>query len=242
MLSLDAIFCKLVPMELPYNADFTPERSVKSVSFLPGRDDQELSVIVPPWHATESLIRLRAQKENRLGHSVLYFIFHDDILSAAVERTLDSFTVVADTIASQVQDHPHVSTRWIATSLGVTTLMRTLGGHQLPADKLELIVPGGDLAESLWNGVRTRPLREQFERQGVSMEELKEAWRLLSPTYQAQHIHGAEVDIRISLADTVISPDSAFGFADALRESGNTVQMHVNRYLGHYGTIIAAGL
>lgn len=117
-------------------------------------------------------------------------------------------------------------------------MLHSIGEHGLSVDTLDLIVPGGSLARSLWTGYRTRDLRAQFEQKGISLGELEERWAALAPTFQASKVRNAEVDITISSADKIIQPDTAHELAAAFANAGNNVNLHVLPVLGHYGTIV----
>lgn len=238
MLSIDAAYCKAIKYDMAHQTDFTPEQSVKSASFWPASNSPDLTVIVPPWHAPEWYLRRQSHIQNKLGRSALYFELNDNILSADAQKTLDSFTFVADAYESKLKALGLSPTRWLAGSLGGSLLMHILGTKHLPHPNIKLLAPGADLARCLWSSLRTQQLRHQFEAAGIDEEQLVELWRPLSPIFQAEHINDSTVEMRISLADKIIRPNSAFELAEAL-EVTNRVSVITNRYLGHYGTLLA---
>lgn len=85
---------------MPFNPDFDPARSVTKVLELAGGLN-ELTVIVPPWHANPGILTRRAKYENSLGRSVLALQIDDDVLSSDVERTLRSIEVISEALAQQ---------------------------------------------------------------------------------------------------------------------------------------------
>ncbi|MEJ0072956.1 MAG: hypothetical protein WDN27_02625 [Candidatus Saccharibacteria bacterium] len=238
---MDTAYCGLKKIDMTYDADFDPQQSVTKALYEEVPDAHELSVIIPPWHANEWLLKRIAGQQRKLGRSTLMYLFDDNILSSDAERTLTSFVVIAGRIETDLHDKKAEAVHWFATSLGTSVLMHTLGSKKLLATTIDFVVPGGDLAKSLWTGLRTRPLREQFEAQGITLSQLQKLWIPLAPTVQAAKIHDTDITMSISLADQIIRPDTAFEFANALRESGNRVTIHTNSHLGHYGTILASG-
>lgn len=242
MASLDTVYCKLKQFDMSHVDNFQPENSITSASYLDAPSAHELSVIIPPWHANQRLLSRAAERQKRVGRSVLLYQFDNNILSADADRTLECFDYIAGRISADVERVGHQTIHWTAASLGTSVLMNTVGSKDLPASTLTFTAPEGNLAKALWTGLRTQPLRAQFERRGIDLETLDELWKNLSPTYQAQNIIGANVDMVVSLADQVIKPETAFEFAEALQANGNTVNLHVNKYLGHYGTILAEAL
>ena len=237
MPSFDAAYCKIVQYDMAHDHGFTPEQSVESVSFSPVKGSDELAVIVPPWHAPEWYLRQHARAQNRLGRSALTLSLNDHILSADPYRTIESFGYIADMYEAAVSEIGQEPTHWQATSLGTSILMHTVGTKGLPAPSIAFVAPGGDLARSLWTGLRTQPLRRQLEANGMSEEALVELWKPLSPIEQASAIKESNVEMNISFADEVIRPDTAFTFAAALSLQ-NRVSVFVNRHFGHYGTIL----
>ena len=239
---MDRVYCKLVHQDMSYKGDFDPASSVTKILDLPGKPGS-LAVIVPPWHANKKILERRAYYEQRRnGNAVLAFLIDDNVLSSNVDRTLASMAVIASFIAKKVQDRKPKKFHAIATSLGSVPLLQAVGEHDLQPDTLNLVVPGGSLAKSLWTGYRRQALRAQFEAQGITLPDLENSWRVLSPTFQAARVHGANVQITVSSADEIILPGTAHELATSFKNAGNNVTLRSLPGLGHYGSIVVDAL
>ena len=162
----------------------------------------------------------------------------DRILSSNPHKTLAGFEAMSAQIAEDIRTRSPEIIRGVTRSLGAVALCHIFGEQGIAPQSIELTVPGGNLAESLWTGARTQPLRREYENQGITLPTLKELWKTLAPTFQAKNIHGAKVEMFISGADHIIMPQSAYELADAYTQSQNEVSVIANKHLGHYGTIL----
>ena len=104
---------------------------------------------------------------------------------------------------------------------------------------LFFIVPGSCLASSLWNGIRTQKLKNIYERQNISQEQLKTSWGNLAPKNNLDAMRNKNIFISISKSDKVIP--YCFGkelayLAKKLYPNNAIVQE--NSRLGHYLTIV----
>lgn len=242
-LSVDKVYCAARPQDMSYDPTFRPENSIIKKGELTSPGARNLSIVIPPWHAPDWFVRRAAKREQRIGRNVLYYMLNDNILSTNADRTLESFAFVAKHIKDDIEDANAYEVNWVASSLGTSVLMRTVGGEHLRADSITLNAPGGSLAKSLWTGVRTQPLRRQFEAQGVTLDILQDQWEELDPIFQAPNIHGADITMNVSRADRVIRPDTAYELAEALNDNNNLSLYNdgVRHMIGHYGLLLTKG-
>ena len=126
----------------------------------------------------------------------------------------------------------------IGISLGcVNALM--VANHNPLVDKINLVVPGHCLAESMWNGVRTQKMRQAFEDNGVTLEQLKEYWHDLAPENNIDGLEGKGITVRISLADKVIPHYCGKSLIESMEKLGLNPVVRENSYLGHYCTVVS---
>ncbi len=245
MISLDQVAGRLMA-DSPSTPDpnFTPEQTIVDRQLTLVDSAEELSVIIPPWHASKRLQQTLVRRQVRMGRTTLSYALHDDILTANPHQTIDCFEQVADQVAEDVGTAAEgiSNVRYIASSLGCAVLLYAMGERKLTG-RISLLAPGGDLARSLWTGSRTQHLKQAYEQQEVDLPQLQSLWERLAPTYQASHnIRNSQVTMYVSTADRVIPPDTVPPLAAALAENGNRVAVHTNRTLGHYATIVGHSL
>jgi hypothetical protein len=65
-------------------------------------------------------------------------------------------------------------------------------------------VPGSCLASSLWDGVRTKKFKKEYEFQGIDKEKLKEIWKSLAPKNNIDKLNNKKIFVYISKSDKVI--------------------------------------
>lgn len=242
MPTLDALFntfAKQVPVT---DKGFDPTHVLTSKTYI-AESSNTLVVIIPPWHTSESFRKRLTNRYVRAGYSVLSYSYDDAILSADPSKTIVAFEIISKEVSTDIKEARQENHRlnhvyFVSGSLGcaITTYIM---GEQRISGNAELVVPGGNLAAALWSGIRTQHLRRLYESQGLTERDLRDMWSKLAPAYQArQNVRNSHFRLIISQADRVITPDSIPEFADNLRASGNAVEIKVNRYLGHYGTIV----
>ena len=60
-------------------------------------------------------------------------------------------------------------------------------------DEFFLIIPGHCLAESMWKGISTQKIRQEYENQKISLEELKSHWYTLAPENNIANLKAKKV-------------------------------------------------
>lgn len=75
--------------------------------------------------------------------------------------------------------------------------------------KAMLVVPGANLAESFWHGDKTRELKQEMEKNGMSLKKLRNCWREISPdNYFKRKSLRAKFYIILSVNDKTIPIDN----------------------------------
>ena len=103
---------------------------------------------------------------------------------------------------------------------------------------LFLIVPGNNLTESLWHGVRTRTLRSSYRKQKIYLHNLKSSWRGLDPENNINHLNEKNLHIFLSKADGVIPYHNGHKFLEELHKQNYEVVSNINKSKGHYLTAL----
>jgi len=66
-----------------------------------------------------------------------------------------------------------------AQSLGTDFAM--VVADEVKIKKIVLVLPGNNLAEAFWKGIKTRLLRKKMQKKGMTLEKLKKIWGPISP-------------------------------------------------------------
>jgi len=218
---------------------FEPSQAIIETRYI-NPDASELNVIFPPWHGAKEVTQILERRLVRNGSAVMAFDFHDHILEPNMPGVIAVHEHMSDSIAEDVNkrrvDEDFERVNLIGISLGSAAL-------SLTASKLDTftrvtnVVPGSNLAQCMWNGIRTQGIRESFERQGITLDELDKAWTTLGPSYHAPIMEGKEVNVRLSLNDGFVPTEYGEEYVAALQEAGANVSVQRSR-LGHAMNII----
>ena len=203
-------------------------------------DSSELFILLP--HRGGKLYhgdRL-SKKLNSKGSSFLTYQIPEEILSADAENTIRSFEEVNNQIVSNIEEltgrYSFSKFHLIGASLGCVNAAMVSSEYPV-FDKIDLIVPGNSLAESMWNGRKTQDLRKEFEEKGITLEWLDEAWRNLSPENNLSGFRNSNNRIFLSRADKIIPYENGMKLVEKMREEGIEAKIKDNLPLGHKITL-----
>ena len=104
--------------------------------------------------------------------------------------------------------------------------------------RIELVAPGNCLAESVWYGIRTINLRRDYEKRGITMDFLKKHWKNLAPENNLNGLEGKEISVYISKSDQIIPYKLGHKLVEKMHEKGLKPKVFVNKFRGHYGTVV----
>lgn len=218
------------------NPYFDPNKPVISSRVL-NKSAEGLAVIFPPWHNGGRAITRLAERYTKEGWAVLLPRFADEILKPDVGEVKTAFHAIADQMSEHItalQDREHYrTTHYVGPSLGGVSLAMTAA--QTAFDSAQFIASGSDLAGATWNGYRTREIKDSFEDQGVSYEELAGAWYDLAPKTHAAAFSGKQVGVVISDTDEIIPTPYQNELSRTLTDHASVNPTHT--LLGHYFSI-----
>jgi len=220
--------------------NYSPEDAIVASQYYEA-DSPELTVFFPPWHGAREVTSKMIAKLARRG-AVLAYDFHDHILEPDVDKVLASHEFISDTVAGDIEkrranggfERLHL----LGMSLGNAALAMTTSKIDGNFTRATTVVPGSSLAHSLWNGVRTQGMRAAFEKEGISVEELNDAWKTLNPSHHAHLMGGKLVRAQLSTSDGFIPPAYGEQYVTDLETAGADVEVHRSR-LGHAMNIIS---
>lgn len=204
-------------------------------------DSQRLAVIFPSWHAHEGDAAFRALtgRLGKHGFAVRQYDFSDNILEPNVERVLESFHNIQDTVVNGleqlVSSREFEEVHFISASLGAVSL--ALVASKFPQMSSATIVTGSsNLALGVWHGSRTVRVREALEAAGLDEKALDKAWQELAPKNHAEAFKNKSVRVILSTTDLVIPTIYQRELAEALDNAGSQVHVATTR-MGHYAAI-----
>ena len=204
-------------------------------------DSRVLCVLIPPWKADADYYKLVRNRIFKAGYSCLEYKIASSLLSPDHEYTRNSFKEVVASIRlgieSMVSQHAFSQVQVIGVSIGCIEATM-IANHNPHVTKLVLVAPGSDLAESMWYGIKTQNVRRLFEKQGITLPFLKEAWHDLAPENNLDGMKGKEIEIYISKYDVNIPYRLGKKLVDRMVGCGLDPHVNENKYLGHYLTVL----
>ncbi len=212
----------------------------KNFVYKPG--SKILKVIIPPWEdGTNVLTKGLLGRLDKKDCSYLSYEFGLDLLSPDIELTLKKFNYIQYQIRADISElkkkYSFERIDVIGTSLGVVSACLIVNGNA-NVNRLYCIVPGSDLAASLWDGVRTWKLRNMYKSQNITKEKLVEFWNDVAPKNNIDRLDGKKIFIAISKADNVIPYHYGKEFTDIIKNKYPDVEVQENNNLGHYVTVM----
>ncbi len=203
---------------------------------------RNLHILLPPWSGKIRYTHVLSEKILRNGGSFLTYEFPEGILSADCPATRAYFDMVKERVSLDIANirrgHDFSSVSISGISLGCFTLCR-LVEEVSGLKEVEMVVPGNCLAEFVWYGIRTQNFRREFERAGVSLDELKREWAELAPENHLDSLKKVpSVRVHISRTDKIIPYRLGRTLVDKMRGHGINPEVTENRFLGHYGTAL----
>ena len=105
-------------------------------------------------------------------------------------------------------------------------------------DEIFLIIPGHCLAESIWQGISTQKIRQEYENQKISLKKLKNYWYTLAPENNINNLKSKKVSIFLSKADKVIPYYCGKKLLEKAKSLKYNLFYNINDNPGHYLTAL----
>ncbi len=221
-----------------FDPNYNPEHAVTEMTLTGPEDSSTLTLLVPPWHGAGKAYDRLAKRVRDSGSAVLRLEFDDYILSPDIDQVVASFGNIQQTVSSElyrlVKEKQYRKVYAIASSLGNVALCRI--ARSFPFSGATMLVAGSNLARSMWEGARTKRIREHLEQEGINIDNLEEAWHGLDPKTNASAFVDKPVRLVVSSTDRIIPSIYQRELAGALHAAGASVTQQTTR-LGHYSTV-----
>ncbi|MBX4190505.1 hypothetical protein KW794_00255 [Candidatus Saccharibacteria bacterium] len=220
-----------------FSDEYNPAQAIAR-SHLINPEAPALSVIFRPWHGGGHMVKAFINHLSSRS-AVLDYELHDQIIEPNIDRVPLSFEAIRIRIAtdlSKLSDNfEYQSVHLIGMSLGNVAL--ALVAKEYPEFSKATVVVGGDnLAALMWDGIRTQSIRRALSKQGVTKQELDEAWQGIAPGNQVEAFRGKDVRMIISTKDKVLPTAGQLNLRDKLYCAGADVSPSYSR-LGHVATL-----
>lgn len=221
--------------------NYSTDKAVLSSRITGSVNSKYLVGLFRPWHGGSPHVDKLVERLNKRGFTVCDYDLNDHILEPNMDRVLESFSNVQETITKNLEEllkeREFERVHFISMSLGTVAMM--LVASRFPRLNGATIVAGSsNLALSTWQGSRTQRLRQELEDQGVDESTLNVAWHDLAPKSHADALKGKSVDMIVSSTDTILPTEYQQELVVALNSVGSQVHPTTTS-LGHYMTILS---
>lgn len=144
------------------------------------------------------------------GYRVIIYEYSNEILSPDVEQTVKNCNKVRDDVLRQIKELETEGVKsfcLFGNSMGTILSLMIANSSPKSISKIILNLVGADLAETVWTWDKVKRL-EWFKRdllkQKIDLEQLKKAWKTLSPINNIQNLHNIPLLIYVSQKDELI--------------------------------------
>jgi len=211
--------------------------------FLKNDKTSILKVVIPSRGGGESFVdKILINRLYKKGYSCLAYRIPGSVLSSDINETVRYFDLIKNQIKSDISklknEHHFKRIDIVAASMGVVSAC-LISNDNDDINNLYFIVPGSNLALSLWNGIRTQNLRNIYEQQNINQEQLNSIWKVLAPKNNINELNNKNIFLSISKQDKIIP----YIFGKELMISiknmyPDNIIVQENNYLGHYLTVV----
>jgi esterase/lipase len=142
---------------------------------------ENIIVLVSPWKSPSFFYYfIKKVIPSKYGH--IHYVYPKKTLNSDPDSTKKNFLKVIEKITQDLKKLNRIKSRnffLYGQSLGGLFCM--IVADKIDVKKVMLVAPGANLAESFWYGEKTKELRQEMEKRGVSIEKLKKCWQKISP-------------------------------------------------------------
>lgn len=218
-----------------------PSDNILKNKFSYKKESKELFVLLPPWGGKLYYNFFPRKFLIKKGFSVLEYEFPKAILSSNWKFTLDHFNFIRKSVTKEIEKLKKVygfqRITIVGVSLGCVNACMCANNNK-SIDEIFLIIPGHCLAESMWQGISTQQIRQEYENQKISLKELKNHWHTLAPENNITNLKSKKVSIFLSKADKVIPYYCGKKLFEKAKSKRYNLFYKINNNLGHYLTAL----
>lgn len=226
-----------------FDDKYSADQVIVSAEFASCAGSGALTVVFPAWHVPEWFFKRLKLQLLKHDSNVLIYNFNPQILSDDPIVVKDSFEYLALAISEDVRELCHLkhftTVDLLGFSLGNIALCIT--AEKLDSfNKVTMLVPGSELAVSLWNGWRTRRLRDIYKKEGYKLADVQKEWAELAPESHVATLKNHPVQVVLAKKDRFIPYIYGKEFVDKLQAVDPLVTFS-SRPFGHLATMLSYG-
>jgi hypothetical protein len=238
---LDAFFALEEQVKPPeFGSSYTADQAIVGMQYIHVPHSDELTIVFPPWHAPQWFTRHIKQQLLHERTNALIYDFNPLLLSKDVLKVKNSFEYIAQHIHEDVKkvqaSRPIRAINLLGLSIGNVALCFTAETLS-KFDHITLVVPENDLALSIWDGWRTRRLRNILKAEGYKLAKLQQEWIDLAPLSHIQTLKNHPVKIILSKDDHLIQHRHGKELFDKLHQLNSETTCHISPF-GHIATLL----
>jgi hypothetical protein len=181
-------------------------------------EKENIVVLIGAWQTPDFLYCL-LKKSIPSEYGYIFNSYTQDILNADAQSTKQNFVQFIEQIMKDLNDLQKTKPRdffLYGQSLGGLFCMIT--ADKIDVKKVMLVVPGANIAEAFWNGTKTRRLKQKMEKNGMTLDKLKDYWKEISPDYYFKNkSRQAKFYIVLSSKDKIIPSDNGRKLIEILK-------------------------
>lgn len=242
-MDLDRILYKIIktPRELAKTPDKPRSRgNIKGKlikkKFRYMKDSDKLFVMLPGWGGPLKYNAVLRKVISKKGYSFLEYEFPRGILSSDWEKTLECFDIIREEVIKEIKElkkeHKFSTVYLAGVSLGSFHACR-IANNNKDITEMCLVIPGNCLAETVWGGMLTQNIKQDYKAQGISLRQLKRYWRELAPENNIDNLKVKHITIAISKADQVVPFHCGNKLLKSLKKHKYPAYYDINKSLGH---------
>jgi esterase/lipase len=196
-----------------------------------------LYVHLPYWNGKIYQLKLLKRYLLKKKCSFLAYDFPSSILSSNHKLTRQFFLKLDEIVRKDIKKIYKKFDKIVvvSSSLGCVNALMVANNFPLVREVI-LVAPGNCLAESLWKGLRTRYLKEEFENKGIKLKQLKKYWFRLAPENNLK-LKNVKVHVFLSKSDKIIPYSCGKKLVNVMKKNKVDVNLKENCY-GHYMTVL----
>jgi len=221
--------------------DKIPSNNIIKNKFSYKKDSKELFILLPSWGGRLYYNFFPRRLLMKNGFSVLEYEFSKAILSTNWKLTLDNFNIIRESVINEAEklkkEYRFQKIKIVGISLGCVNACMCANDNP-SIEEIFLIIPGHCLAESMWQGISTQKIRQEYEAQKISLKELKNHWHTLAPENNINNLKSRKVSIFLSKADNVIPYYCGKKLLEKAKSLKYNLFYKINDSLGHYLTAL----
>ena len=144
-------------------------------------DKKNIVILLHGWSAPYYLLNV-VKRNIPKNYGYIQYKYPKEMLNSDPIETREHFFKLIKKIIDDLEKLNKKKKRnyyMYAQSLGTDFAM--VVADKIKMKRVVLILPGDNIAEAFWKGLKTRPLRKKMQKKGMTLEKLKKIWNPISP-------------------------------------------------------------